>query len=188
MKKDNIFSIVAMGCGLLIILSVFLPYVSYYGTSMSIWKAENSSRILYILLGLLVIGVYLINKKTELSYLSVGFSFFNSISDMIAMEGLSGLSTAFYLILFSSIAIGVMTFLYDEKNGIALINLSLKVNKPIVNNQMYYNQQSMMSQPQPMVGNQQTPQPMPPQVQLEPVITGYDPITGAPIYSNTNNN
>ena len=163
MKKDNIFSIVAMGCGLLVILSVFLPYVSYFGTSISLWKAENPSRILYILLGLLVIGVYLINKKTELSYLSVGFTFFTSISDIISMEGLDGLSIAFYLILLSSIAIGVMTFLYDEKNAIALINLSVKVNKPVE-------------------------QPIQPQVRPEPVITGYDSMTGSQIDSNTNNN
>ena len=187
MKKDNIFSIVAMGCGLLVILSVFLPYVSYFGTSISLWKAENPARILYILLGLLVIAVYLINKKTELSYLSVGFTLFTSISDMISMEGLDGLSIAFYLILLSSIAIGVMTFLYEEKNATALINLSVKVNKPEVNNQT----QPMMNQQiiiQPMMNNQSFPQPMEQPVQTEPVITGYDPMTGAPIYSNTNNN
>lgn len=189
MKKDNIFSIVAMGCGLLIILSVFLPYVSYFGASISLWKAENPVRILYILLSLLVIAVYLINKKTELSYLSVGFTLFNSISDMISMDGLDGLSIAFYLILLSSIAIGVMTFLYEEKNATALINLSVKVNKPMVNN---YQQQQVVQQPiqQPMMSNQSLEQPTQPvqPIQQEPVITGYDPMTGAPIYSNTNNN
>ena len=194
MKKDNIFSLVAMGCGLLVILSVFLPYISYFGTSISLWKAENPARILYILLGLLVIAVYLINKKTELSYLSVGFLLFTSISDMISMKGLDGLSVAFYLILLSSIAIGVMTFLYDEKNATALINLSVKVNKQAANNQMAYNNvvQPMMNQPQPMMNNSQQQainnQSIEQPVQTEPVITGYDPMTGAPIYSNTNNN
>lgn len=195
MKKDNIFSIVAMGCGLLIILSVFLPYISYYGTSISLWKAENPARILYILLGLLVIGMYLINKKTELSYLTVGFAFFNSITDIISMEGFEGLSIGFYLILLSSIAIGVMTFLYDENSAIALINLSVSVNKPVVANQMNYNQPNMnmqqpvMNQPQQVINNNQSMyQPIQPQVQPEPVITGYDPMTGAPIHSNTKNN
>jgi len=195
MKKDNIFSIVAMGCGLLIILSVFLPYISYYGDTISLWKSENSDRVLYIILGLLVIVMYLINKKTELSYLTVGFGFFNSISNIIALDGFKGLSIGFYLILLSSLAIGIMTFLYDEKNAIALINLSINVNKPMMNNQMNYNQQPMMNNQmnynqQPMMNNQMNynQQPIQTPVQPEPVVTGYDPMTGAPIYSNINNN
>ena len=58
MKKDNIFSIVTMSCGLLLIIGVFLPYITYYSTSMSLWKMEDPSRIIYILLGLLVIVLY----------------------------------------------------------------------------------------------------------------------------------
>lgn len=189
MKKDNIFSIVAMGCGLLIILSVFLPYVSYYSNSMSLWKMEDSSRFIYILLGLLVIGLYLINKKTEMSYLTAGFGTFTSIANIISIEGFEGLSIAFYLILLSSIAIGVMTFLYDEKEATALINLSVSVNKPVMNQQpMMYNQNINQ---QPMMNNQLVNnQPIQPQVQQnmqQPVITGYDPMTGEPIYSNQNN-
>ena len=110
-------------------------------------------------------------------------------------EGFEGLSIAFYLILLSSIAIGVMTFLYDEKNALALINLSVKVNKPAINNQMNYNN-GMMNQPQQMMNNQM--QQVNNQSMMnnqmnhsngmmnQPVITGYDPMTGAPIYSNNN--
>ena len=121
MKKDNVFSIVAIGCGLIIILSVFLPYITYFSSPYSLWKLESASSYMYILLGLLVIFVYMINKKTELSYLSVGYCVFTSISNIISIDGISGLSIGFYLILVSSIIIGVITFLYKEEKAIPLI-------------------------------------------------------------------
>ncbi len=122
MKKDNVFSVVAMSCGLLIIVSVFLPYVTYYSTSVSLWKMEDASRFIYILLGLFVIVLYLLNKKTEMSYLLVGYGFFSGISSIISFGGFGGLSIGFYLILLSSITIGIMTFLYNEKEADALIS------------------------------------------------------------------
>ena len=185
MKKDNILGIVVMGCGLLLVLSVFLPYISYFSTSMSLWKAEDSSRIMYILLGLFVIALYLINKKTEMAYLTAGYGVFTSLAQIISLEGLEGLSIGFYLILMCSIAIGVITFLYDEKEADALINLSVSVNKPVVNNQ---NMQTMnnvgintpiVSDPVPNVVSNGVEQPRP---------VKFDPMTGEPIYSNENNN
>ena len=184
MKKDNILGIVVMGCGLLLVLSVFLPYISYFSTSMSLWKAEDSSRIMYILLGLFVIALYLINKKTEMAYLTAGYGIFTSLAQIISLEGLEGLSIGFYLILMSSIAIGVITFLYDEKEADALINLSVSVNKPVINNQ------NMMNDTQPIssmgVNNVTEPQVNEPIEQPRPV--KFDPMTGEPIYSNENNN
>ena len=177
MKKDNVFSIVAMGCGLLLIISVFLPYVTYYSTSVSLWKMEDSSRFIYIILGLLVIALYLLNKKTEMSYLAAGYGTFTAIANIISVEGFSGLSIGFYLILLSSISIGVMTFLYDEKEADALINLSVSINKPVVNTtQPIVNptvNQPVMNQPQPA---------------MQPQNNGmnFDPITGQPINQNNN--
>lgn len=193
MKKDNIFSIVAMGCGLLLIISVFLPYVTYYSTSLSLWKMEDSSRFIYILLGLFVIALYLINKKTEMSYLVAGFGAFTTISNIISIEGFEGLSIGFYLIMLSSITIGVMTFLYDEKEADALINLSVSVNKPagvnpqpVINNQIVNGQQPVMNQP---IINQ--PQPImnspEPQIQQQVNSMNFDPMTGEPINLNQNN-
>ncbi len=179
MKKDNILSLVIMGCALLIIISVFLPYVTYYSTSASLWKMEDSSRIIYILLGLLVMFVYLINNKTELSYLTVGFSAFTSIENIISMQGFDGFSIGFYLILLSSIIIGFLTYMYDETKADALINLSVSVNKPVINNNVNYKQ--------PIMNNQMMDSPQP-QIQQQPTITGYNPMTGEPIYSNQNNN
>lgn len=180
MKKDNIFGIVIIACGLLIILSVFLPYVTYYSTSISLWKLESASRIIYILLGLFVIALYLLNKKTEMSYLAAGYGAFTAIETIIDLEGIEGLSIAFYLILLSSIAIGVLTFLYNEKEADALINLSVSVNRSTVNNQVI-NQYQQVNQPQPMMNGSQ----MNPILQQQPV--RFDPMTGQPI-NNQNNN
>ena len=92
MKKDNVLSIIAMCSGLLIILSVFLPYVTLYSTSISLWESVASTRFIYIFLGCLVIGLYLLNIKTKMSYLTVGFAFFDSISTIISMNGFNDFS------------------------------------------------------------------------------------------------
>ena len=190
MKKDNIFGIVTMSCGLLIIISVFLPYVTYYSNSASLWNIEDSSRFIYILLGLLVIFVYLINKKTELSYLTVGYGLFTTISNIISIEGFEGLSIGFYLILLSSLTIGILTFLYNEEEADALINLSVSVNKPVMNNQqqMMSGQQMMNNQMNNQAMNNNSMNNFQQPVQSQPQITGYEPMTGEPVYSNQNNN
>ena len=121
MKRDNVFNIIAIAAALLMILSVFLPYVTHYSTSLSLWKMEDPSRYIYLFLGVMVIVFYLVNMKTELSYLAVGFSLFTSVSKIIAIGGFNGLSIGFYLILASSIIILLITFLYNENESIPLI-------------------------------------------------------------------
>ena len=60
MKKNNLISIISMSCGLITMISVFLPYVIHYGETTSLWKLENPSRFMYIILGILVVIVCLI--------------------------------------------------------------------------------------------------------------------------------
>jgi len=121
MKKNNILGIIIMTFGLLLAAGVFLPYANQFSVTSSLWNILSSSRLIYIFLGIFVIVLYLVNKKTELSYLAVGYGFFHSISIIIEKGGFSGLSVGFYLILISSIVIGVLTFLYNEKEADALI-------------------------------------------------------------------
>lgn len=121
MKKDNILGIIIMTLGLLLIVSVFLPYANQFSVTTSLWNILSSSRLIYIFLGVFVIVLYLFNKKTELAYLATGYGFFSSISVIIEKGGFSGLSIGFYLILISSIVIGVLTLLYNEKKADALI-------------------------------------------------------------------
>ena len=121
MKKDNILGIIIMTFGLLLVLSVFLPYANQFDVTKSLWEIVSSSRLIYIFLGIFVIVLYLFNKKTELAYLATGYGFFSSISVIIEKGGFNGLSVGFYLILISSIVIGVLTLLYNEKEAEALI-------------------------------------------------------------------
>ena len=198
MIKNNIFGIVVMVCGALLVLSVFLPYVSYFSTTASLWKIEDASRFIYILLGLFVFALYLINKKTEMAYIAAGYGTFSSIGTIISLEGFSGLSLAFYLILLSSITIGVLTFLYNEEEADALINLSVSVNKPVMNNnvpvnnvvvndQMMNNNAQMNMAQEPMV---EAPVQNNIQNQIEEVPVErpvrFDPMTGEPINQDNN--
>ena len=184
MKKDNILGITVMGCGLLLTLSVFLPFVSYYSTSLSLWKMEDPSGIIYMLLGVFVIALYLINKKTELSYLVSGYGVFTCITNIVSNQGLEGLSVAFYLILMSSIAIGVITFLYDEEDADSLINLSSSVNTHVENDQNVVNQQPTNND---SINTPLFNESIPNQVE-QPRIIKFDPVTGEPVYLNKDNN
>lgn len=121
MKKDNVLSIIAMCSGLLIILSVFLPYVTLYSVTISLWNSLSPARYIYIFLGCLVIGLYLLNIKTKMSYLAVGYTFFNCVANIISLKGFTGFSIGFYFVLISSIVICIVTFLYEEKNALAII-------------------------------------------------------------------
>ena len=121
MKRDNVLGICVISFSLLLILSVFLPYINYFSKTISFWDLESISRVIYILLGLFVIVLYIINKKTEMSYLAVGYIFFNSIETIIEVESLSSLSIGFYLILVSAILISILTILYREDDADALI-------------------------------------------------------------------
>ncbi len=164
MNKNKIFGYVAIGAAALLVLSLFLPYVSIFSISRSLWKAEDPSRVVLLLLSLFVIVLYLINKKTEMSYITAGFGTFYQICMIIQSEGLEYFSIGFYLMLLASITIGVMTFLYDEKKSHAIINLSFNKGNTV-------NLQPTQSQNNNQVQQQ---------------IVGYDQNTGNPIYSNNN--
>ena len=114
MKKNNLINIISMSCGLITIISVFLPYAIHYGETISLWKLENPSRFMYILLGLLVVVLYLINKKTEITYLMAGYGLFTEIGTIVSNGGFSGLTVGFYLILISSILVAILTFIYND--------------------------------------------------------------------------
>ena len=88
MNKNKIFGYVAIGAAALLVLSLFLPYVSIFSISRSLWKAEDPSRVVLLLLSLFVIVLYLINKKTEMSYITAGFGTFYQICMIIQSEGL----------------------------------------------------------------------------------------------------
>ena len=132
MSKNKIFGFIAMGSAALLIISMFLPFVSAFSASSSYWKADDGSRVLILLLCLGVAALYVINKKTELAYLVGGFAFFHLITYAIAAEGLDYFAIGYYLMLLSAATMCVMTFLYKEEEGQALLNLNVNVNRDAI--------------------------------------------------------
>ena len=169
--KNKILSYIGMGSGALMIICVFLPYVSMYSKSLSLWSAESGNRVLLILAGLAVAAAYLFNKKTDLTYAVAGYGILDSITKMISNEGLNDLSIGFYLLLLVSIAMFVAAYLYDESKGVALINLT--TNKSAFQNQTAQPVQPQYAQPnqfaQPAPQPEPMAQPMYAQPQPEPV-------------------
>mgnify|MGYP003524913275 CR=1 FL=1 len=74
MKKDNILGIIIMTFGLLLIVSVFLPYANQFSVTSSLWNILSSSRLIYIFLGIFVIVLYLFNKKITWSSVNLASS------------------------------------------------------------------------------------------------------------------
>ena len=144
--KNKIFGYVCMGCGLLILLSVFLSYVSVYGISKSIWSLKSATRIIFILCGLGVFALYFFNKKTELSYLFAGHILLSVLESIINNEGLDYFAIAFYLLFLASCAIVVCTFLYDESNGTSLLDLLTSRSNNNYNQSMGYNSNNNYNQ------------------------------------------
>ncbi len=128
-NKNKILSYVAMGAGALFILGLFLPYVSAYSVSYSLWKLKDGSRVIFLLLGLAVAALYAFNKRTEFTYAAGGYGFFTCLSRLILNEGFDNLSIGFYLLLLASIAMLVVTFMYDESKGASLFNFNISVTK-----------------------------------------------------------
>ena len=176
--KNKIFSYVGMGAGALMLISVFLPFLSGMGTSLSLWSIPAPSRFLFIFLGLAVAALFVLNKKTELTYLAAGYGFFSSFQFIIAYEGLSDFSIGFYLMLLASISMFVAAYLYDESKGVALLDLSnIKIG---ANNGQA---QPVQPQVQPV-----QPQVQPVQPQVQPVQPQVQPVQPQNDFTNQNGN
>ena len=111
-SKSLSLRIIGLGCVLLLIASMFLPFVSYEGFSISIFDGNSSLNYLpYVLMvyGLISILSFLLNKKTELSYLLVGGSLTYIITNTIgAIDQFNYFSFGYYLFLISTILLFIV--------------------------------------------------------------------------------
>ena len=184
--KNKIYSYMGIGSGAIMILCVFLPYISAYSTSVSMWSAKAGSRFLFILIGLAVIAAYLFNKETKLTYMACGYGLFYSLEKLFGNGGFNNLSVAFYLLFIASIAMTVAVFLYDEAKGSALINLTV-TKAPTPNVQPQYAQPQQFNQQQyaqPQQFNQPPQQP----AQVQPQYTQPNPAGQNQFNYNNNQN
>lgn len=112
----------AISCAL-IIVSVFIPFISYEGYNQSLYRSYdiiNYNYIIYILIAACVIGilVFAIGRFTEIGYFTAGMTMFfilREVLEVIKNNGFSILSVGFYSIVIGEILLLVMSFLTSKK-------------------------------------------------------------------------
>ncbi len=141
--KDTAKKYIGMGSGALLLLSVFLPYISVtmFGmtTKASLWDSDATIfKILFIILALVPIATFFFQKAKSLSYLTAGYTLSFAISTMDATEGFSGLSFGFYFMFIASIALIVLCVMEDMSEIKAMITSkpAITAGGPVANTNM----------------------------------------------------
>ncbi len=144
MNKKLIFRILGAISSALIIVSVFLPYISVVGYTRSLWDLYDNSiyfPILLIIFGVIGVVFFALNIKTEFAYMTSGAVLFFAITGpaQTISDGLfKTLGMGYYLIFLGAILTGVMAFLLnmkekpkkvDNSNGEAINNSSNMLNQ-----------------------------------------------------------
>ena len=122
MNKRLGLKVLAIGCVLLLIASVFLPLVNYSGYTTSIFdtnKEINYFPYILIVFSLISIIVIVLNKKTEFAYLLVGSSLTFIITTTIgSIDNFKYFSFGYYLFLLSSILLFIsLSILNRDENN-----------------------------------------------------------------------
>ena len=107
----------------LIIVSLFIPFISYDAFNQSLWglyKLQGCEYITYVVIVSSIISILLfaINKKCELSYFNGGIVMFlilREIMDIVKENTLNMLGIGFYGIIIGEILLLVTTFLSCKK-------------------------------------------------------------------------
>lgn len=123
MNKNLILRILGAIFSALMIVGVFVPFVSVTGYTQSLWGVYSSIDTLYLPIMLIVFGVigvvfFSLNFKTEFAYMSTGAVLFFIIMqtvDVLDQGTFSTLSVGYYFLAIGAIATGVITFLSNMK-------------------------------------------------------------------------
>lgn len=177
MDKKQILKFCIIGGSIVSIISLFLPFISAFGVSQSLWKATSSSGEAYVLILFAIIAIVLplINKKVELTYLSSGAVLTIALTytiSSIKSDVFNYLGIAYYLLFLSGLVIGISTYLYLNFESISkfsnkkinnygqnTVNQSLNnsyaqttVNQmPQMNNNFVQSQLNTQTNPQPTI-------------------------------------
>lgn len=123
MKNRLIFRILGALASALIIVSVFIPFVSVTGYSQSLWEANKLINALYLPIMIIVFGSigvlsFATNIKTELAYASSGALLFYIVTQIIpVIDGgmFNTLSVGFYCLATGTVLTGIMAFICNLK-------------------------------------------------------------------------
>lgn len=126
MNKRLVFRILGALASALIIISVFVPFVSVTGYSQSIWQTYKSLETLYLPIMIIIFGAigviaFAINVKTELAYTSTGALLFFLVLQTIPViesKTFNTLSVGYYFLVIGTVLTGVMAFLCNLKQKI----------------------------------------------------------------------
>ena len=101
-------------CGAMLILGIFIPYVSAYGMSRSLWDSEYTFfNILFLLLGVIPIVTFIVQKVKHLSYLTSGYALSISAFMLGQNDGFENFSVGFWFIFIAAIALLVVQIIDD---------------------------------------------------------------------------
>lgn len=153
MNKKLIFRILGALSSALIIVSVFLPYMSNNGNSISIWETYKALDSLYLPIMIIVFGAigvifFSLNFKTEFAYMSAGaISFFVIMRtiDIINQEAFEYTSIGYYCLAIGAVFTGVMAFLAnlkDKNNSQSMENVNNTQPSMLDQIDKLYNEQS----------------------------------------------
>ena len=123
MNKKLIFRILGALASALIIVSVFVPFVSVTGYTTSLWETFKLTESLYLPIMIMVFGAigvifFALNIKTEFAYMSTGaITFFIVIEtiDIINQGVFETLSIGYYFLVAGALLTGIMAFLCNLK-------------------------------------------------------------------------
>lgn len=161
MKNKIIFRILGALASALIIVAVFVPFVSVVGHSYSLWNSYSDINSLYLPIMIIVFGAvgvifFSLNFKTEFAYTSAGAITFFVIMQTIEKldQGFfNSLSIGYYLLAIGALLTGIMSFLCNLKSKI-------KVKEEIQNNVV--NESSVLDQIDKLYNEQ-------PNIQIQPI-------------------
>ncbi len=119
MNKKLIFRIIGALASSLIVVSVFVPFISVEGFSQSIWEANEVLNALYLPIMIIAFGIlgiifFALNVKTEFAYMSSGAILFFTIMrtvDIVNQNAFDTLGIGYYFLAIGSILVGIMAFL-----------------------------------------------------------------------------
>ncbi len=175
--KDLAKKYTGMGAGALMILSTFLPYISItvYGMTQrsSLWDSDASVfKILFLIMALIPIVTFFLQKAKSLSYLTAGYALSFIITTFDAYEG-ANLSFGFYFIFLAAIALIVVCVMEDlaEIKGMFTTKPKVTAGGPVSNVNMQVPPTAVPQTPSVPQAPVQPVQPVMPVATPQPVLT-----------------
>ncbi len=154
MNNKFMYRIIGAISSLMILVSIFVPFFSYYGRTQSIWEGYSGNfiflPILMIVFGVIGLVVFLLNKKIELAYATSGAMIFYSAMRTIEIMNLglfSSVGIGYYCLIIGSLLTLIMTFLCN-------INSKEKVDNTAISQKNMINAQTENSSEIPAFSSQ----------------------------------